>query len=265
VRQESNLSCYTTTFSSTACTHHINGNRRPHQNIRKKTWPRQELPTAQQVRLWRRYISSNFLRYPDNWKTSLGTLNSSSQLEKDTPHHPTLQQHISSLPLWHQRLLFEYQQISTNIEVWRAFRSRQRLTIASDGSLREEQAGTSGWKLTTSTHKELFKGYGPIDGPIEIGSSTRSELGGFTAPLVLVTILARHWGLRHRCKFQWLADSEVAINRVTFVTRKDHSPTKQPDNSNYLTTIKKLFRELRRPMTTQWIKVIKTGKRPTMT
>lgn len=115
--------------------------------------------------------------------------------------------------------------------------------------------------MTTSTHKELIKGYRPIDGPIEIGGSTRSELGGFTAPLLLVTILARHWGLRHRCKFRWLADSEVAINRVTFVTRKNHSPTKQPDNSDYLTTIKELFRELRRPMTTQWIKSHQDGKK----
>ncbi|KAI2505458.1 hypothetical protein MHU86_8981 [Fragilaria crotonensis] len=123
-----------------------------------------------------------------------------------------------------------------------------------------EEAGTFGWKLTTRNHHVLFQGYGPVDGPIEIGSSTRSELGGFTAPLLLVTVLARHWGLRHRCKFRWLADSEVAINRVTFVTRKDYSPTKQPDNSDYLTTITELFRELRRPMLTKWIKSHQDGK-----
>jgi hypothetical protein len=57
-----------------------------------------------------------------------------------------------------------------------------------------------------------------------------------------------------------LADSEVAINRVTFVTRKDYSPTKQPDNSDYLTTITELFRELRRPMLTKWIKSHQDGK-----
>jgi hypothetical protein len=144
--------------------------------------------------------------------------------------------------------------MANDIEVWRAFRSRKRLTIASDGSLREE-AGTFGWKLTTSNHNVLFQGYGPVDGPIEIGSSTRSERGGFTAPLLLVTVVARH-----RCKFRWLADSEVAINRETFVTRKDYSPTKQPDNSDYLTTIKELFRELRRPLLTKWIKSHQDGK-----
>jgi hypothetical protein len=37
------------------------------------------------------------------------------------------------------------------------------------------------------------EGSGPIDGPMEVGSSTRSELGGFTAPLLLATALARFW------------------------------------------------------------------------
>ncbi|KAI2512440.1 hypothetical protein MHU86_1893 [Fragilaria crotonensis] len=48
---------------TTACEYHIRGERRPNQSIRIHTWPRQETPTKQQVRLWRRYISSNFLRY----------------------------------------------------------------------------------------------------------------------------------------------------------------------------------------------------------
>ncbi|KAI2511592.1 hypothetical protein MHU86_2846 [Fragilaria crotonensis] len=240
-----------------ACTHHLQGDRQPNQTIRMKTWPRQASPSPSQKRLWRRYIASNFLRYSNKWKQSLG------QLTKPTPpaensHHSTLQRHIESLSFWHRRLLYEYNQLVTDVEVWRAFRSRKRLTIASDGSLREE-AGTFGWKITTKTNIALFQGYGPVDGPIEIGSSTRSKLGGFTAPLLLVTILARHWGMRHRCKFRWLADSKVAINRVTFVTQKDHSPTKQPDNSDYLSTIKDLFRELRRPMKTQWIKSHQDG------
>jgi hypothetical protein len=244
---------------TTACIHHAQGARRPDQKIRTKTWPRQEPPTKQQVRLWKRYISSNFLRYLNKWKTPLGVMTQTALLSTPIIQHSTLQSHIASLPLWHRRLLFEYKQLSSDIDVWRAFRSRKRLTIASDGSLRED-AGTFGWKLTTQNYTTLFHGYGPVDGPMEIGSSTRSELGGFTAPLLLVTVLARHWGLRHRCTFRWLADSKVAINRVTFVTRKDHSPTKQPDNSDYLSTIKDLFRELRRPLKTKWIKSHQDGK-----
>ncbi len=33
-------------------------------------WPRQKRPSAAQRRLWRRYVSSNFLRYGNLWKRS---------------------------------------------------------------------------------------------------------------------------------------------------------------------------------------------------
>ena len=46
----------------------------------------------------------------------------------------------------------------------------------------------------------------------------------------------------------------MAINRVSLVTRKDYRPTSQPDNADYLSLIKDLFRELRRPLKAQWIK-----------
>ena len=67
-------------------------------------------------------------------------------------------------------------------------------------------------------------------------------------------MLARHWGLKHRCSFRWLADSRVAIDRVTFVTRKDHSPTKQQDNVDYASVIQDLYKEVRRPIQAKWVK-----------
>jgi hypothetical protein len=91
------------------------------------------------------------------------------------------------------------------------------------------------------TNKVLFQQCGPVDGPDKTGSSIRSKLGGFTAPLLLVTTLAKHWGLRHRRKFRWLAESKAAINQVRMVIQKDYSPT---NNSNYLSTIKALSRKL---------------------
>ena len=92
-------------------------------------------------------------------------------------------------------------------------RSCRLLTITANGSLLTT-AGTFGWKLTTKKNITLYHGADPI----EIGSSTQSQLRGFTAPLLLITLLAWHWGMRHRCKFRWLVESQVAINRVTFVT-----------------------------------------------
>ena len=46
---------------------------------------------------------------------------------------------------------------------------------------------------------------------------------------VLVTLLEQYWGLQHRCKFRWLVGSQVAINWVNFVMRKDYRPTSHPD------------------------------------
>jgi hypothetical protein len=241
------------------CPFHLRGERRPNQYIRVKTWPRQAIPTSSQRTLWRTYVSTQFLRYSGKWRNPLGPITKhkalSQQLTLPSPSttDTTLAEYIQSLPKWYQRLLYNFHQLATDVEVWRSFRARKRLVISSDGSLLED-TGTFGWKITTDKHFPLFEGSGPIDGPAEIGSSTRSELGGFTAPLLLVTVLAKHWGLKHRCSFRWLADSQVAINRVTLVTRKDYRPTTQPDNCDYLSLIKELFRELRRPLQAQWIK-----------
>ena len=95
---------------------------------------------------------------------------------------------------------FRFNQVTTDVVVWNAFRAKKWLIIASDGSL-TDTAGTFRWKLTTNKHIDLFEGSDPVDGPIELGSSTRSEIGGFTAPLLLVTVLARFWGLKHSCSF----------------------------------------------------------------
>ncbi len=46
----------------------------------------------------------------------------------------------------------------------------------------------------------------------------------------------------------------MALHRVTFVVRKDFRPTKQPDNIDYLSVIRDLHKELRRPLRAQWIK-----------
>ena len=88
-----------------------------------------------------------------------------------------------------------------------------------------------------------------------MGSSTRSELGGFTAPLLLVTTLARYWGLQHRCQFSWTTDSKSAITKVTIYTAKsDRRNQRYPAHSDYVTTIQELCKELRRPFRIQWIK-----------
>jgi hypothetical protein len=94
------------------------------------------------------------------------------------------------LPRWHKRLLSSWQQEATDLQIWRAFRSRQRIKIASDGGLKY-RLGTHGWKIVARQGRTLFSGSGPVDGPYDISHSMctmRSELGGLTAPLLLVSI-----------------------------------------------------------------------------
>lgn len=237
------------------CTHHLQGQRRPEQQLNHlKWWPRQETVTPSQTKLWTRYISSSFLRYGKKWRQSQTSTTPAEDDQVCAPtQYPTIHAYLLSLPIWYRRLLNHCDQVATDLTIWRSFRSKRRLIIASDGSLLPT-AGTFGWKVTTDKHITLYQGSGPIDGPIDTGSSTRSELGGFTAPLLLITLIARHWGLRHRCKFRWIVDSQIAINRVIFTIRKDYRPTKQPDNTDYLSVIRELHHELRRPIRIQWIK-----------
>ena len=159
------------------------------------------------------------------------------------------------MPRWHRRLVAGYEQIASDVQIWRAFRRKDRVCsvvdIASDGGLSNDAVGTYGWKIVTNHANRhditLFQGSGFIDGPSEVGSSTRSELGGFTAPLFLATALARFWGIRHKCQFRWYTDSKTAISKVRMYTTKG-KPTQYPDNPDYLMTIHELTKELRRPL-----------------
>ena len=67
------------------------------------------------------------------------------------------------------------------------------LTISFDGGLKGYQ-GTFGWQLSSSTNEVLYKGAGPVDGPLESASSTRCELGGLVAPLLLLALVCNKFG-----------------------------------------------------------------------
>jgi hypothetical protein len=171
------LSDMTEIDGTNACPHHILGHRRPNQKNKRVTWPRQPAVTPSQMKLWKNYIASNFLRHGNTWRqTPIDNTTQANEIHSPTTC-PTLKHYLNTLPQWYRRLLHHYEQTCTDVLVWRAFRSRQRLIIATDGSLLPT-AGTFGWKITTSKHIALYQGSGPIDSPIDTGSSTRSELGG---------------------------------------------------------------------------------------
>jgi ribonuclease HI len=245
----------------------LRGYREENQRLRKN-WPRQDELTVSQRKLWTRYISSHFLRYDRHWKKPLGDTRPGNRPR--SPWFPTIQpimgdaipvsaapdlsSYLSQLPRWHKRLLSSYQQEAEDVQVWKAFRSRRRLTIASDGGLKHK-IGTFGWKIVDKHGITLFSGSGPVDGPLDIANSTRSELGGLTAPLLLCASLARYWGLSHRCKYIWSTDSKAAIGKVTFITRSTNQPRQYPNEVDYVTAIRELHKSLKgRKLKCNWVK-----------
>jgi hypothetical protein len=235
----------------------LNGVRCPEFKV-CTTWPRQPSVTSYQQRLWRRYLTANFIRYGTKWIHRID-LSGDEPPASGTPFflQPTkfdsIADYVASLPKWYQRLLQTYHQKATDITIWRSFRSKKKVTIVSDGGL-AEGVGTFGWKIIGLDNETLYAGAGPIDGPMEEGSSTRSELGGLTAPLFMVVCLARLWGLKHKCRYRWMVDSRAAISQVKITTRVSHQLRRAPNNSDYLMVIRELRKELGKPLEYVWVK-----------
>ena len=227
-----------------------------HREARPDTeWPRQPGPTSQQTFRWKEYLTSVHANQFGFLKRPVGTASS-----KPTPNPPpkphqcaNLPEALSLLDKFQHRLIERSEQVATDTEVWNAFRSKRRLEIITDGGLKDHNA-TFGWKIITPDRTVLFQGSGPADGPPETESSTRSELFGFAAPMIIVNQLARWWGIKHRCKFRWLVDSQAAIKQVKDIRRKQTLPRHQPENVDVLTTIFHLTKECRRPITIDWVK-----------
>lgn len=102
---------------------------------------------------------------------------------------------------------------------------------------------THGWVLATGSIVLLFTGAGPIDGPFDLSSSTRRELGGLASSLLLIAAMSRLWGIRHRASFRWCADSKAAISRAL---RYAHQRSRyyMPPDSDLLSLIRNLLREI---------------------
>ncbi|KAI2501729.1 hypothetical protein MHU86_12735 [Fragilaria crotonensis] len=218
-------------------------------------WPRQKTPTPHQRRLWKRYIRSSYLRYVPYWKNP--PLSPGSVPEKDAILVPTsfdnINTYVQTFPRSQRRLLADLQQQATDLQIWRAFRSKEKLYIASDGGL-DGGAGTHGWVLATRKCV-LFRCSGPVDGFVSAESSTRSELAGCASSLLLVTAFSRMWGLRHRCSFVWITDSKAAISRIRkYALAAQYSPARMPDDADLISLISQLLRELRRPFRPDWVK-----------
>ena len=144
------------------------------------------------------------------------------------------------------------EQTATDSQVLRAFRSRRRIRVATDGGL-HKQKGTHGWVvMIASGSKILFK---CAAGPFITSSSTRSELSGCASALLFIVSLSRFWGLRHCCKFLWYCDSSrAAISRIRRHDSRSSVRTRMPPDADRLAPIASYLRELRRTFTAVWVK-----------
>ena len=141
--------------------------------------------------------------------------------------HSTLQRSLSlllylkylkTLTRTQGRMMSEVEQVADDLQVWRTFRSNERLYIASDGGLSGNQ-GTFGWVIATAKHT-LFKCGGPVDGPQDMQNSTHCELCEFASSLLLIAAVARNWGLR-RCYGQLSCDFQSPQGKSSRQTNKD--------------------------------------------
>jgi hypothetical protein len=224
--------------------------------IHNPLWPRQEAPTLTQRRLWKRYIRSSYLRYVPYWKSPPKPQDLAISVQGSAPpstsSFESIHDYIRTLPTTHRRLLADLHQDASDVQVWRAFRSKARLYIASDGGL-DGNRGTHGWVIASKKHI-LFRCSGPVDGFVSTESSTRSELAGCASSLLLVASISRIWGLRHRCSFRWITDSRSAISRVKKHALPDCYKSKMPDDVDLISLISTLIREIRRPLRFEWVK-----------
>jgi hypothetical protein len=152
-----------------------------------------------------------------------------------TPHTFTaLRPYLQTLPPIQRQLLATYHQSANDLQIWRALRSRKSLTIAYDGGLKNTN-GTYGWKIVDRSNMSLFSGAGPgVDGDYSSASSTRSELYGVAAPVVLIASLRHFWGTMHRAQYSWLCDSKSALKQVLHLQYHETRKRRQPNNVDIL-------------------------------
>lgn len=236
---------------------------RPREWEETMTWPRQSTPSHSQRRLWKRFIESSYLRYIPYWKqnplytasrtrsTFRESMEAPPQTETCATKMPLLE-YLKTLPRTQRRLVGDVVQVADDVQVWRAFRSKERLFFATDGGLLGTH-GTFGWVLTSSKHI-LFTCGGPVDGPRDTANSTRCELSGIASALLVIASISRNWGLPHRCTFRCITDSRAALSKIHKQIRRRHVDHRQPYDSDLLLLIRSLLIEIRRIVAFKWVK-----------
>ena len=106
--------------------------------------------------------------------------------------------YLSSVPQSSCRKIDDLAQPSTVQQVWRAFRSKNRLFVAPDGGLLKVTRNAC-W-MGDLNRQTLFQYAGPVDAPFDTSSSIPYKLHGYASAFLFIDCLPRFWGLRHSCR-----------------------------------------------------------------
>ena len=106
----------------------------------------------------------------------------------------------------------------------------------------------------TNTDEVLFSGAGPVDGDYRSASSTRSELYGIAAQVLLLASLKRFWGTPHRAHYSWVCDSQSALKQVRQLQFHKTRKRRQPNNVDILSIISDNLLDIGRKLEGKWVK-----------
>jgi hypothetical protein len=108
--------------------------------------------------------------------------------------------------------------------------------------------------MRSSKNVVLLEGAGPVDGPYDVANSTRCELGGFAASILLLSLMQKLWGTQHKCKLRWVTDSKAAMSNVNKALDDSRLTKRQPNNPDLLAIIHTEINSFRRRIKPIWVK-----------
>ena len=108
--------------------------------------------------------------------------------------------------------------------------------------------------MISTGNKVLFTCAGPVDGPYDTASSTRSELAGCASATYFIACLSTFWGIKHKCRFLWYCDSKAALSRIRRYASRDSYRTRLPPDADLLAIIYQSQRNFRQSFKSIWVK-----------
>jgi hypothetical protein len=133
----------------------------------------------------------------------------------------TFDEYVETLPVHIQQLLMQYEFVPGGEQTLKhCLANNKILKIGTNGSvnLRKEMA-SFGW-LLIGNKNVLVHGSGPVDGVMDVLSSTRADLFGIGAPNAFLFHFMKYHNIKSTSKCMKAVDNHAAISRVNRMQHK---------------------------------------------